>query len=75
MRYELATSITGEALGEGEAGITALEFQESSMKTLCRLALVLDGFRAFSVSAATFYVALDSPNPTPPYTTGRRRRG
>ena len=68
MRYELATSKAGEALKEGEGGITALEFQESSMKTLCRLALVLVGFSAFSVSAATFYVALDSPNPTQPYT-------
>jgi hypothetical protein len=38
------------------------------MKIQCKLALVLFGLSPLSVWAATHYVALDSPNPTPPYT-------
>ncbi len=38
------------------------------MKTQYRLALLLLGFSPLSVWAATLYVALNSPNPTPPYT-------
>ena len=46
----------------------AAEFRANAMKTQCRLALVLFGFSPLSVWATTHYVALDSPNATPPYT-------
>jgi hypothetical protein len=43
--------------------------ENMKMKTSCSLALVLFGLSPLSVWAATHYVALDSPEPTPPYTT------
>ena len=38
------------------------------MKTTLRLTIAAFGLATFNTSAATHYVSMASPNPTPPYT-------
>ena len=44
------------------------QIRTGNMKTQCRLTVVLFGFSALSVCAATHYVWQSSPSPAPPYT-------
>jgi hypothetical protein len=48
---------------------TPVKSLEHIMKIQCKLAVVLFGFSALSVCAATHYVWQSSPGPAPPYTT------